>query len=399
MKILLFANEFPYPPNHGGKSDIWNKIIAFKSLGYSVLLVTWFEVVKNDIPNDESIEVVREVVDELVMFPIRRDYIRIINLLKMPSLVAARILSNADLQFCERRAKSFMPDIVFVDGIYAGDNGLRFARMLNIPLGVRLHNVEHAYMNGQYKLAKTFKQKMVIGLALLHLKRYEEAIIKSSNAFFDISLADLKLWQAKGYGHGSWLPPVVPSSRSILGDSPSFLYDICFLGNLNTPNNVNGLVWFIKDVLPLLKNEDHEVTMLIMGSMPSQEILDLCKTNTNIVLIANPIRPEIYLERSHILINPVNFSSGVNIKAVDMLFTDKPVVTTSHGLKGLPDIIKEAFCVADNASEFAHAINSNAQEQLSGHVNVRLKLRKMFYYSNVKIVKDTLCKSGIPSNV
>jgi hypothetical protein len=391
MKILLFAHEFPYPPNHGGKADIWNKIKAFKSVGYSVFLVTWYEIVRKDFPSDKEIDTVRDVVDDLLMFQIRRDFTRLINLYKMPSLVSARILRSKEFEECKLKVGLYNPDIVFVDGIYAGECGLSFSKMFDIPLGVRLHNVEHTYMRGQLKLATNWKQKLAIGLALLHLEKFEETLIATSTAFFDISLADLNSWKQKGFRNGYWLPPMVSSSQPIQASLASYTYDLCFLGNLHTPNNVNGLNWFIKDVLPLLKKKGKSaITILIMGSKPSKLILDICKNEKSVVLIPDPTIPEIYLEKSHILINPVNFSSGVNIKAVDMLFTDKPVVTTSHGIKGLPSEIRKAFCVADEAEEFADAIINITAAQLAKNIESRLILRKRFYYNNVEVVRTAL---------
>src|SRR5690242_3218534 len=35
-KILIVASDFPYPPNHGARLDIWGRILALKQLGFAI---------------------------------------------------------------------------------------------------------------------------------------------------------------------------------------------------------------------------------------------------------------------------------------------------------------------------------------------------------------------------
>jgi glycosyltransferase involved in cell wall biosynthesis len=390
MNILLIAYEFPYPPNHGGKVDIWNRIRAFKECGYKVFLITWYGIIRGETLSTKSISVVKSSVNGLMMLPIRRDITRLISLCSYPSLVAARIVKAKMLKEILKQVRVFEPDCVLVDGLYAGELGLKLSMLLNIPSGVRLHNLEFEYMLGQYALSRSWKDKIAIRLALLHLKSFEDLVIQNADIYFDISVEDLDRRLRMGYSHGYWLPPVIPKKRFSVDTAYKKEYDICFLGNLNAPNNVDGVLWFVNEVLPLILQEVPEVKVLIMGSKPSEEIRALSKIE-NINVLANPDEPENYIKKSNILINPVRFSSGVNLKSIEMLSMPNPIISTTFGLRGLPEEVKELFFIADESIKFADYIIRILNKELLFSVDRRSEFRRLFDYERVKVIERLLC--------
>lgn len=389
MNILIVANEFPYPANHGGRVDTYNRISAFKNKGHKVFLITWQGVKKGIIPTEDEKRYMKQSLDKLVVLDILRNWIRILSLLKYPSLVGARLVSKYKYKKILIECRKFSPDFIFVDGIYGALVAHKLKEDLCIPLAVRMHNIENIYMKGQLALTNGFKEKLVIYLSCVHLKQYEESIISKSDAFFDISIEDLNYWKDKGYNHGHWLPTVFPklelNKKSSFG-SRKHKYDLGFLGNLNTPNNVNGLKWLIDEVLPLVMIDCPNLKMIILGSEPNLEILEICAKNKHILLVKNPKDPGVYLDDVQIMVNPVKFGSGVNIKSVEMLMCDNEVVSTSVGVKGMPKDISEVFFIADSAEDFSLYINNIL---ILGHCKSpknKENLRELFGEKSINIV-------------
>jgi hypothetical protein len=390
MKLVVVAHEFPFPANHGAKVDIWNRILALEASGMEVFLVTWYNTDSNLPPSESAIEEVKAHVSDLAVFPLSSKSNRLKHLWKYPMHVSARLLSEFDYDLLLSRLTSFGPEVVFIDHIYPGATGQRIAKDLAVPVGLRLHNIEHEYMLGQYKLAKTWKSKTSILLSLVNLKKFEYSIISSVKAAFDISATDMEFWKSQKVGNMHWLPPVFPKRISPTPAS-SQQYDIGFLGNLNTPNNVEGLKWFFQSVLPKIKAVRPQTSILIMGSNPSNEVRDFCSSQELTTLIPNPPDPSMYLSESKVLINPVRFGSGVNIKSIDMLFLPNPVVSTSAGIKGLPDMFRDVFHIADNADNFSEAIlEVLAKPYVLVSDPKRETLRKSFLYESVNIIADKL---------
>ncbi|MBD0376250.1 MAG: glycosyltransferase [Flavisolibacter sp.] len=386
MKILLLAHEFPYPANHGCRLDIWNRIKALKKLGAEIYLLTWYEINKNDIPTDSEIEVVKNTVDHLALFRIPRDFRRLLRLFKYPSLVAARILKKEDFRNVLDEVIQFDPDFILADCVYSGHTGMQFAKALSVPFCLRSHNVEHLYLIGQFKMTRHLRTKLSILANILHLKKYEEHIISSVDAFFDTSIDDLAFWKSKGYNNGHWLPPVYIEKGQPENYTGSFtdIYDIGFIGNLYTPNNVGSLLWFIRNVLPIIQRTVPEVTFLIVGANPTAELLKVCHRHPNIKIVANPEQVEPFIKNTKVLINPLQSGSGVNIKSIEMLFSDKQVVSTSIGVKGIHSAIRDAFFIADTPEDFANSIIKVLTNNASKELKNRHELRNLFRETSVK---------------
>ena len=62
-RILVVCPDFVYPPNHGGRVDIWNRIKALNKLGVCVDIVC---TVKNQ-PLDEYVAVVQKYANKLFL--------------------------------------------------------------------------------------------------------------------------------------------------------------------------------------------------------------------------------------------------------------------------------------------------------------------------------------------
>ncbi|OHC74408.1 MAG: hypothetical protein A3H24_12170 [Rhodoferax sp. RIFCSPLOWO2_12_FULL_60_11] len=364
--IVIIANEFPYPPTHGGKVDVWRRICALKELGARVCLVAWADPQVTD--DAASIDAVRTVVDELILLPFHDGFLHKLRQLRgslfLPRSVSNRSLTDVRFQSALLKVKDFAPDIIFLDSVYGYLLAEKLVKYLGIRLYYRSHNIEHLYLKKQFLLARKPRDRIKWFFNSRGMESLEFKAIGLASRFYDISFEDLVFWQQKGFQHGHWLPPVVDiklALRLSAGNNYSPEYDVGYLGNLFMPNNVNGLVWFLKKVVPAIRSKSPRARIFIAGSKPVQELLDLAKL-AGVDVLANP--PDIVpvLRNARVLVNPVFAGSGVNVKSVEMLFTPCQLVATPIGLGGLPDQVKKCFFQAEDPQDFANlvltAINS-----------------------------------------
>ncbi|MFZ3081521.1 glycosyltransferase [Rhodoferax ferrireducens] len=364
--IVIIANEFPYPPTHGGKVDVWRRICALKELGARVCLVAWADPQVTD--DAASIDAVRAVVDELILLPFHDGFLHKLRQLRgslfLPRSVSNRSLTDVRFQSVLLKVKDFAPDIIFLDSVYGYLLAEKLVKSLGIRLYYRSHNIEHLYLKKQFLLARKPRDRIKWFFNSRGMESLEFKAIGLASRFYDISFEDLVFWQQKGFQHGHWLPPVVDiklALRLSAGNNYSPEYDVGYLGNLFMPNNVNGLVWFLKEVVPAIRSKSPRARIFIAGSKPVQELLDLAKL-AGVDVLANP--PDIVpvLRNARVLVNPVFGGSGVNVKSVEMLFTPCQLVATPIGLGGLPDQVKKCFFQAEDPQDFANlvltAINS-----------------------------------------
>lgn len=359
MRLVFICNEVPYPPNHGGRADVWRRLLAFHSAGVKIHLICWYGDQPSELPLPEHLSKIREVVEELSLFVITRSiWGRVKRILRLPIYsfaVSSRIIDGLEWEATRSAIRKFSPDAVWLDAIYGGVVASRLSKEFGIPMFTRSHNVEHLYMKRQAQLELSLRRKLPLLLALAHLELFEVKMLSTSLAFYDISVDDLSYWKSRGLTNGYWLPPVIiPTPEVSHGGQEK--YDIVFLGNLFAPNNVEGVIWFIKQVFPQILQRFPAATLVIAGSNAVHEIESICTQHPNITLIKNPKESSEVYAAARVLINPVLSGSGMNIKSVEMLFYDKPIITTSRGVGGMPEHVKSSFCIAENEVNFADEV-------------------------------------------
>jgi glycosyltransferase involved in cell wall biosynthesis len=380
MRLTVICNEPPYPPNNGGRSDAWHRLQAFKEKGVALQIITW-QSERLGVLSADQIKAMKAVAEDLIIcrigFDIPSLLRRIWNLRRYPSHVASRILNSPEYVSVLDAVRNFQPDAIWIDQIYGGVLAQQLSKSLQIPFFIRSQNIEHYYMNLQLSAVSGTVRKIALKLATLHLKKYEFELLQACNIFFDISEDDLAFWNKNGFKNGRWLPPIVSGINANFLFNEPIKYDVAFLGNLNTPNNVEGIQWLLINVLPKLIERRPNIRIAIGGSNPGDTVKNLCAESENVYLIENPESAFAFYSLSSVLVNPIFKGSGINIKSVEMLFTDKPIITTNLGLRGLPEDVKECFCIADTAEEMVIAII----DVLEGHMNPiidRQRIRRHF---------------------
>jgi len=375
--------EIPYPPIHGGRVDVWRRLKMLAELGTEIQLICW----SAETPDSESLDVINRYVKDFYPILYRRSvgaYVRrAIDLFSYPLEVTSRIVRGEEWTRILESVRRFQPDVIFCDHIHSGVVASRLSDTLDIPMIVRSHDIEHLHYRYYFQCAKGSK-KLLRLLSLNHLEQYEKSLFKKSLAFFDISRDDLKFWKQQGFENGYFLPPLIDAkSGQNNGDSndagvrEEITYDVVFLGNLNSENNVAGVTWFVEEVFPILKERSPDIKALISGSNPVPGIKEICQNKPGLDLKINPPSASKIYQSGRVLIDPVATGSGVSIKSLDMLAIGKPIVSRPKGLSGLPEEAKQYFRVASDAPSYADEIlNCLAEEE--PNVPDRALLESMF---------------------
>jgi polysaccharide biosynthesis protein PslH len=372
MKITIVSMEIPYPPNHGGRVDIWRRIMALSHLGVDIQLVCW----GYSLPSaDDSAVIQKHVVD---FYPIlyKKDIFalgkRAIDYLKYPLQATSRIVSGAEKNSLFQRVRGFSPDVIMADHVHCGLIAQELSQLLDKPYVVRSHDIEHLHYGYWLKSAQGLSRLKLL-LSLWHLKAYEFSILTESQAFYDISTDDLEFWHTQGLKNGRFLAPLIDglerkdSAEVQDTEEPDLSYDVVFLGNLRTENNVAGVTWFLQEVLPKIVLRKPDVRVLISGSQPVQSLIDLCSKLGNVDLKANPVSARKIYQSGRVLINPISQGSGTSIKSVDMLTLDRAIVTLKKGVQGLPQPARKYFKIATDAQSFCDLVCSSLSDSDDCH--------------------------------
>ncbi|MCR4674788.1 MAG: glycosyltransferase [Lachnospiraceae bacterium] len=129
---------------------------------------------------------------------------------------------------------------------------------------------------------------------------------------------------------------------------------ILFVGGFGHPPNADAVLWFIKEVYPIIK-EKVDIPFYVVGSRPSEEILSLDGDGVSILgFVEEEELERLYLNTKMVVI-PLRYGAGVKGKILEALYYGCPVVTTSVGAEGVEGIDKVTI-IRDDAVSFANSI-------------------------------------------
>ena len=131
---------------------------------------------------------------------------------------------------------------------------------------------------------------------------------------------------------------------------------LLFVGGFAHPPNADAVLWFAKDVFPKIR-EQMKVNFYIVGSKVTDEIKALEQPGNGIIVkgfVSEEELAELY-RNCRIVVVPLRYGAGVKGKVVEAIYNGAPIVTTSVGSEGIPDVEK-VLLVKDQPDEFAETV-------------------------------------------
>jgi glycosyltransferase involved in cell wall biosynthesis len=170
--------------------------------------------------------------------------------------------------------------------------------------------------------------------------------------------------------------------------------DILFLGGFSHPPNVDAVLWFVRDIFPLIKKMNKNIQFYIVGSNPPKEVLTLASDDVIVTGYVEDIEP--YLDNCRVFVAPLRYGAGVKGKINMSMSYGLPVVTTTIGAEGMDLEDGVNTLIADDPDQFAEKIIILYQdeclwEQLSARSIINVK--NNFSFENMeKKLKEVILK-------
>ena len=130
---------------------------------------------------------------------------------------------------------------------------------------------------------------------------------------------------------------------------------ILFVGGFGHPPNLDGIVWFIEEVLPVARELGCTQTLHIVGSNLPDAVKKLACSNIVVHGFLSDQELTSLYKQVRLAVVPLRFGAGVKGKVVEALQQGLPVVTTSIGAEGLPEP-DSVMHIADSVESFAEMV-------------------------------------------
>lgn len=105
-----------------------------------------------------------------------------------------------------------------------------------------------------------------------------------------------------------------------------------FTGTFTHPPNRDAARWLASEIMPAVRTRIPGARLLIAGSAPPREILDLAGPGVEVIANAPSMDP--HLEAASVVIAPVRTGGGMRMKVLEAMARGKAVVTTPLGAEG-----------------------------------------------------------------
>lgn len=148
------------------------------------------------------------------------------------------------------------------------------------------------------------------------------------------------------------VPIIVDVSGRICEPEPNTMV---FVGGFKHTPNIDACVWFVREIFPRVKARVPHTKFRIVGSSPTQEVLDLGSVDgVEVVGFVKDTREP--LSKAAISVAPLRYGAGMKGKVVEALSMGLPIVTTSFGAQGLEAQDGRHMRIADDAQMFAEHV-------------------------------------------
>lgn len=157
---------------------------------------------------------------------------------------------------------------------------------------------------------------------------------------------------------------LLPYSRYSEGTDATFAErrDIVFIGGYQHIPNVDAVLYFVAEIMPLLRKQLPGVNFYVIGSKPPTEIQELVSSDVIITGFVEDLTP--LLDKMRISVAPLCFGSGIKGKIGTAMAVGLPVVATSLAAEGMSLNDGENILVADGAEDFANTIENLYQDEI-----------------------------------
>jgi polysaccharide biosynthesis protein PslH len=125
---------------------------------------------------------------------------------------------------------------------------------------------------------------------------------------------------------------------------------ILFVGSANVIN-VHGLEWFLEQVFLKIRQKKPDVELALAGAVGGERTWPV----GTVVLGPRRSLAAVYADAT-LVVNPVQFGTGLAIKTVEALSYGKPVVATPAGARGLETDFRGALSLAETPDAFAEQV-------------------------------------------
>lgn len=381
-RILFLTQVLPYPLDAGPKIRQYHMLRHIGN-SHQVTLVSFVR------PDDsaEAMEHLGSICHAVYPIPMRRSLWRNVRagvkgLVTGMPMVIARDEIDGMLSTLRRLVQETAFDAIHADQLSMAGYG-QMAAQLSTPhrpaTVLDEHNAIYLLARRMARLETNRLRQAITAREARAFARYEATMCRAYDAVLTVTDEDREHLLAlfppdeleRLTGKFSAVPICVdPQQVSPVAHTDGGEPTVLHLGTMFWPPNVAGVLWFAREVLPLVHQQVPEARFAVVGKNPPPEVQALA-SDPRIEVTGYVADPLPYLEAANAFVVPLHAAGGMRVKILDAWLWGLPIVSTPIGAEGIKIQDGENLLLAEDAPAFARAtIRLLADPELNGQLRV-----------------------------
>lgn len=346
MKICILTPRFPYP-QFGGDTLRINEVARYlKKQGHTLVLVSLSD------DTHPALDMASALYDTIYFVKRSRWgslFFSALYFLMGRPMQCGYYHSNAFAKLFHRVVAEEKPDL-YVSHLlrmcpYLINEGLQQHSIIEMTDALsKTYGLSSAAKGvGLLKYVYSLEQKLIAG--------YEQTIIRTFPKIVLVSRSDADFLTQESHARNV---AVHTNGVGYLSELPDHYNQdkICFIGNMRSMQNQDAVIFFVKEVFPLILQNRPKTKFYIVGSLPPENIQSLASDNVIVTGFVENLEDTI--SDSCIAVAPVRVAAGIQNKVLVAMGCGIPVVLTSLIAKSIPELKDGENClIADTAALIA----------------------------------------------
>lgn len=373
MRLVLFTPQLPYPPHQGTTIRNFN-IIKYLAPRHEITLVSFGT--PDELENAAPLRAMCRRI-EIAPYPSRSLWQRALSTISSPLPdMGLRLESQAMRALSESVGRAEPCDVLQVEGIEMAGyvrSALRSDSTRPAPRPTLVFD-DH---NAEYVLQRTAFQSDIRRISRWpaawyswiqwrKLASYERQVCQRADHVVACSETDAAAIRAL-FGKRSQMPArqppvtVIPNGvdteyyvpSDAVCNKPLADVALAFTGKMDFRPNVDAMVWFCSEILPLIRAEIPLAHITIVGQKPSPRILGL-EAQRGVKVTGWVPDTRAFVADAALYVVPLRMGSGTRLKVLEAMAMGKAIVSTARGAEGIEATPGRDLEIADSSEAFAH---------------------------------------------
>ena len=246
-------------------------------------------------------------------------------------------------------------DVIHVESFYMMQN---LPQDLKIPVLLSEPAIEYRVWAQHARIAAPSITRPGVALEALKMRIIEPRVWASADAVGAMSSLDAEIIQRRAPNANIMLTPNGVDVDYFTPDSsverkPN---TAIYMGDYKYFPNTDAVLYFIRDIMPRIKEARPDFHFIVLGKDPPAEIKALAGPDITVTGLVDDTRP--YLQASAVFVCPLRSGSGTRFKLMEATACGCPVVSGSIGCEGLNAVDGQHMLIRDEPQDFADAVLS-----------------------------------------